>query len=357
MIPPLYLPLRRKARLEFVPIAGADGHGDIALWFGQSANPADDLTPDRPMQLRRWLERFAGAGVDARRVNSPPLLEQLAACIDRPADALVVSLVDVEANLPFNAALLQNAAAEIAAAVGLLSTLCGSAKSLVVVGPGTRARTLAPFGPLVKSARLRLVEVSADYPLADPTLLLHKLLQRRLPAGALPTDRQVLLLDGAAAVAVGRLALHGQPMRTLPLAARDHVRRLTYLLRVPVGITVGQVCAVLDTPLGAAQLRVGELLRQLDVSPESTFDVGELTLHISAADRPAAPDPCIRCGWCVDACPTGVQPAFVLEAAQHRDRVLAEKYGLGACIGCGICTYVCPSRLPLLRAIRTFAGD
>jgi electron transport complex protein RnfC len=122
-------------------------------------------------------------------------------------------------------------------------------------------------------------------------------------------------------------------------------------------MTVGEVCQELEVPAGDGQLRAGELLRQLEVLPDAMIGTGELTLHISAAERPIASDPCVRCGWCVDACPTGVHPAFVLEAAQRSDRALAESFGLAACIGCGICTYVCPSRLPLLRAIRTFGSD
>jgi electron transport complex protein RnfC len=47
-----------------------------------------------------------------------------------------------------------------------------------------------------------------------------------------------------------------------------------------------------------------------------------------------------------------IHPAGLLEAAQDNDPDLAESYGLHACIECGICSYVCPSRLPLLPAIR-----
>ena len=42
----------------------------------------------------------------------------------------------------------------------------------------------------------------------------------------------------------------------------------------------------------------------------------------------------------------------MLEAAQHGDVALAERYGVDACIECGICSYVCPSRLPILDGVR-----
>ena len=103
---------------------------------------------------------------------------------------------------------------------------------------------------------------------------------------------------------------------------------------------------------GTTVLR-GDLLSDLPVACDAVLAGGELTLHVLPERAAVVPDPCIRCGWCVHTCPTSVQPAGLLEAAQLGDRDLAEHYGLGACIECGICNYVCPSRLPLLEGIRT----
>ncbi len=79
---------------------------------------------------------------------------------------------------------------------------------------------------------------------------------------------------------------------------------------------------------------------------------GELTIYRFLLDPDVIPDPCIRCAWCVEACPVRIQPAGLLEAAQRNDHALAIEYGLESCIECGICAYVCPSELPLLKGIR-----
>jgi Na+-translocating ferredoxin:NAD+ oxidoreductase subunit C len=46
-------------------------------------------------------------------------------------------------------------------------------------------------------------------------------------------------------------------------------------------------------------------------------------------------------------------PAALLEAANHADRAAGDRFHLRSCIECGICDEVCPSRLPLLSAIRS----
>ena len=76
-------------------------------------------------------------------------------------------------------------------------------------------------------------------------------------------------------------------------------------------------------------------------------------IHRSSPPQPPViPDPCVRCNWCAEACPTRLRPAGVLEAAQYEDVALAERHGVDACIECGICSYVCPSHLPLLDGVR-----
>src|SRR5581483_8994805 len=88
------------------------------------------------------------------------------------------------------------------------------------------------------------------------------------------------------------------------------------------------------------------------IPPVAVAGGSEQVIHLTALPAPVNPDPCIRCGWCVQACPTHVHPAAFLEAGQRHDREMADAYGLASCIECGVCAHICPSRLPLLGAIR-----
>src|SRR5262249_52579960 len=100
----------------------------------------------------------------------------------------------------------------------------------------------------------------------------------------------------------------------------------------------------------------GDVLRDLHCPDGAVVGAGELTAHFTVASPPNNPDPCIRCSWCLEGCPTRVQPAALLEAAQLQDARMAHRFGLEACIECGLCSYLCPSRLPLLQAIRGLRG-
>jgi electron transport complex protein RnfC len=63
--------------------------------------------------------------------------------------------------------------------------------------------------------------------------------------------------------------------------------------------------------------------------------------------------PCIRCGYCVDACPLFLNPSQLgLLAKNDRYQTMADDFHLMDCFECGCCTFVCPSHIPLVQEFR-----
>jgi electron transport complex protein RnfC len=74
---------------------------------------------------------------------------------------------------------------------------------------------------------------------------------------------------------------------------------------------------------------------------------------LSGADaRRKEPDPCIRCGKCVDACPMGLEPYLLAKLSQVKNWERAEGEDITSCIECGSCMFTCPAHRPLLDNIR-----
>ena len=67
---------------------------------------------------------------------------------------------------------------------------------------------------------------------------------------------------------------------------------------------------------------------------------------------PAAIEPCIRCGRCIEVCPPGLSPVMITLAAEHDLFETAEEYGVEKCIECGNCATVCPAKRPMVELIR-----
>ena len=76
-------------------------------------------------------------------------------------------------------------------------------------------------------------------------------------------------------------------------------------------------------------------------------------LFLSGDEIDTAPHyPCIRCGFCVDICPMGLEPNQVsvyVEAGKPADTA---EFGVDDCFECGSCAFVCPAKRPLVQFMR-----
>ena len=62
------------------------------------------------------------------------------------------------------------------------------------------------------------------------------------------------------------------------------------------------------------------------------------------------PTACIRCGRCVNACPSHLVPQIMIEYAERNDIEGFKRVGGMECYECGSCTYVCPAKRRLTQA-------
>jgi electron transport complex protein RnfC len=290
--------------------------------------------------LVTWIDRLRNAGVCADRHDSPDLVGQLNQVVSRPVDTVICTVLDADSNCRLNATLAARHAQVLAGGVALLLRITGAPRGVIAMEAGAGQSWAAPVRQAAAAQGLHVLELNNDYPQADPTLMLYTLTRRRLRPGNLPTTQGVLLLDAAAALAVGRASQGASALRT-PLAVHDHTRRQAHLLSVMVGTPLAHVLEQLGIDAAQVTVRGGDLPRDVRLSPQAVGGGAELTIHVTWPEADASPEPCIRCAWCVEACPTLVQPAAVLEAAQRyeragAERAGAERAGIGACIECGL---------------------
>lgn len=357
------VPLTNGRETDAVVLETASEAGETAGEI-ESPSPTVDqigrmLSSLHAQEFGASVDRLRRCGVWADRWTSPDLLGQLQHCLRKPVDTVVCNLMDADPFLPVNRTCAQVRGGALVAGVAALARWTGAERVWAAVDyahPTDRWRPVREVASLV-AKELRIVPLENHYPQVDATLLIYTLLRRRLRPGRLPTEQRVLLFDAAAAVAVGEALLGAGPaagaMVRVPLAVYEQPRGRTHLFSVPVGATVGDALAALDLPPAAQlDLRGGGPLREVRLTPACVIAGGELSVYACPREPDVNPDPCIRCGWCVEGCPVRIHPAGLLDAAQDDDLGLAYRYGLDACIECGVCSYVCPSHLPLLGGVR-----
>ncbi len=323
----------------------------------------DDVQALPPLRLQddenaaALNDRLAAVGFVADRQNCPDLSAQLELSIRRPVDTIVCSVLDIDLTACVQGAAAHATAEPLVAGVETIRLATRAKRGVIVIDSRVPASWWLPLRAAAApfAATISIVDLSHAYPQADPSLLVYTVLNRKLPPRKLPVEAGAIVIDGIAAACVGSIVQRNKPIVALPMVVRDHDRHESYFVLAPPSQTVGDLVAHLNLAGHASGLRVirgGDLLRDVIVDPAVPVIKSEVVLHIASVPPAVNPNACIRCGWCFEACPTRVQPATLLEAAQTEDFTLARRGGLSACIECGICSYVCPSHLPLLSSIR-----
>ncbi len=209
------------------------------------------------------------------------------------------------------------------------------------------------------SAGIRLASLERRYPQHAPILLTAALTRREAPPGGRPQDVGVLVLELAAVLGLAAALAHHARGERAPLTDRvvtvaggAVARPGEY--RIALGTRFADVLEQVGLRETAGQVieggpMTGRAVDSLDVvvTSRTTAILALPRRH----DRVPEPGPCVRCGWCQEDCPVGINPQAILDCRERTDWKAAAALHAEACIGCGLCSYVCPVDLPLAEGL------
>lgn len=268
----------------------------------------------------------------------------------RPIDRVIVQALDSDPTTPLEASILYHAP-ELICTTGRHLATAFNARLQIVADDSLPGGWFRPIRHALRAVGGELTCITNIYPSFEPTVLLNRLLRRRLLPGHNPVEAGSILISARWAYFAARVA-SSSAGALIPVAVAHHPTRDRRFLLVPPD---AQVCDVLEkTGHGIDSLVVfqGDLPRMHAVAPDARISGLDGVLHL-VAPVPATPSTeCVRCGLCAEVCPTGVVPAGVMDAAQRASTRLARRMGIAACVDCGLCQFVCPSHLPLLKSMR-----
>jgi electron transport complex protein RnfC len=200
--------------------------------------------------------------------------------------------------------------------------------------------------------------VRVKYPQGAEKMLITALLGREVPSGGLPIDVHALVVNVATAAEIGRLLPRGRGIqeRVITITGPAVKRKGNY--RIPIGTplrflleTVGVEENVDRVFLGGPMM--GQAASTLDI-PITKGTSGVVAFTATEAERTHTQVySCIRCAYCVDACPMFLNPSQLgLLARNEQFERMATEFHLMDCFECGSCSFVCPSHIPLVQRFR-----
>ncbi|HBH29226.1 MAG: electron transport complex subunit RsxC [Desulfofustis sp. PB-SRB1] len=203
---------------------------------------------------------------------------------------------------------------------------------------------------------ISVAALSVKYPTGSEKQLIQAITGRKVPAMALPSAVGVVVHNVSTTKAVYDAVVLDKPLleKVVTVSGGGIERPANLLVKVGTRISdIASFCGGVNERCERVVLggpMMGFAVSTLAV-PITKTTSSILFLREDEIDtRPLSA--CIRCGWCLDACPMGLEPkeaGIYVEAGRAEDTA---QFGVFDCFECGSCAFVCPAKRPLVQFIR-----
>lgn len=204
--------------------------------------------------------------------------------------------------------------------------------------------------------RIQLHILGNLYPQGAEKLVIKHVLSQEIPKSKLPFDVGVITLNVATIHSILSAALKQvasfERVVTVSGTPIKEGKNLRVRIGTPVEELIDACGGFVSSPLKVLNggPMMGKLIQSLD---EPVTKTTNLILALSAAEAMIPKEQkCIKCSECVNACPIGLHPILISQAYRHQDLQTAEQLGALNCLECGACSFICPSKINLLKDIR-----
>ena len=204
--------------------------------------------------------------------------------------------------------------------------------------------------------RILIDPLEVKYPQGSEKQLIQSITGRLVPGFGLPFDVGTIVQNVGTTKAIYDAVVYEKPLyeKIITISGRGIARPANLLVKI--GTKLSDIVAFLGgTKPDLAKVimggpMMGFAIPTLDI-PVTKTTSGVLFLTNDEIDSNPHGQ-CIRCGWCLDACPMGLLPNEIgvyVEAGRAGD---TSQFGVFECFECGCCAYTCPAKRPLVQFIR-----
>jgi Na+-translocating ferredoxin:NAD+ oxidoreductase subunit C len=295
---------------------------------------------------------IGGAGLPTHVKLSPPS--------NTPVDTLVLNGAECEPYITADHRQMVEHAAEIIEGTKVILRILGISKALIGIESNkpdaieALTRAAEEYKEAGYAIEVRVLEVK--YPQGSEKQLIQSVTGRKVPGYALPSAVGVVVQNVSTAKAIYDAVVLEKPLYEKVITVSGKGINRPANLQVKVGTKLQDIVDYLGgikpelkkIVLGGPMM--GFAVSTLDIPITKTTSSLLFLTEDEIDTRPHSP--CIRCGWCLDACPMGLEPKEIGVYVEANYAEETEQFGVFECFECGSCAYVCPAKRPLVQFIR-----
>jgi Na+-translocating ferredoxin:NAD+ oxidoreductase subunit C len=333
----------------------------ITIQRDLNANPREYVPVEwRELPAKELVQRVRNAGIVGIGGAGFPTHVKLSPPPEAKVDTLIINGVECEPYLTTDHRLMLEHAEEILEGSKIILAILGIKECHI----GIEANKMDAVEVMRKTAwdrasdgfKITVKPLKVRYPQGSEKQLIEALTGRRVPGFGLPFDIGVVVQNVGTTKAIFDAVVLNKPFYEKVVTITGKGIQRPANLRVRVGTRLKDIVKY----LGGTK---PELSKIVWGGPMMGFSISTLdlpvtkttsgVLFLSEEEIDARPHThCIRCGWCVDACPMGLQPNEIgvyVEAGKPEKTI---PFGVTECFECGCCAFVCPAKRPLVQFIR-----
>lgn len=315
---------------------------------------------DKPARLKAEDIRTAvrEAGIVGMGGAGFPMAVKLTPKNPDAIDYLIVNGAECEPYLTSDYRLMLERGEALVAGCRLLLKLFPKASCVIAI-EDNKPEAISHLENLTQAtgdARLSVYPLKTKYPQGGERMLIRAVTGRSLNSRLLPADRGCIVVNVASVIAAFYAVSCGRPLTHRIMTVTGDAVVSPCNLEVPIGVSYASVLAAAGGFSAEPEKVItggpmmGTALFTLDI-PVTKTSASILALRQDPISR-HDDSPCIRCGRCLRACPEGLIPQLLSQAADREQFDTFERFGGMECIECGSCAYVCPAGRHLVQSMR-----
>ncbi len=314
---------------------------------------ARDYTKLSKQEIRDIVKEAGIAGMGGAGF---PTYVKLTPKDDDAIDYVIVNGAECEPYLTSDYRMMIEEPEKIVTGLNVILSLFKNAKGIIAI-EDNKPDCIEKISEMVKGeGRIEVKTLKTKYPQGAERQLIYAATGRKINSAMLPSDAGCIVNNIDTVISIYMSVCETTKLiRRIVTVTGDAIKE-PQNFSVRIGTSYGELAEAAGGFVNEPQKIIsggpmmGMAMFSLDI-PVTRISSALLAYSIDPVTlKPTTP--CIRCGRCMEACPSHLVPQMMLPFAERFDDESFEKIDGMECYECGSCTYVCPAGQPLTQAFK-----